>query len=105
MELACCDGGVCCVCSEACKKDPRCEFYFSIDSDVALTNPDTLRILIEENKSVLPRAAPPAGGEAAGAPLMLSSLQVRHRAHVVQTREAVEQLLGGAESRGLLLQI
>ncbi|TNM93932.1 hypothetical protein fugu_002108 [Takifugu bimaculatus] len=39
--------------AEACKKDPRCEFYFSIDSDVALTNPDTLRILIEENKSVI----------------------------------------------------
>lgn len=42
-----------CLCSEACKKDPECEFYFSMDSDVALTNPDTLRILIEENKSVL----------------------------------------------------
>lgn len=52
-ELASSDGGVC-LCSEACKKDPRCEFYFSIDSDVALTNPDTLRILIEENRSVLP---------------------------------------------------
>lgn len=39
-------------CSEACKKDPDCDYYFSIDSDVALTNPDTLRILIEENKCV-----------------------------------------------------
>ncbi|XP_036967082.1 multifunctional procollagen lysine hydroxylase and glycosyltransferase LH3 [Acanthopagrus latus] len=38
---------------EACKKDPECDYYFSIDSDVALTNPDTLRILIEENKSVI----------------------------------------------------
>ncbi|CAB1440196.1 unnamed protein product [Pleuronectes platessa] len=38
---------------EACKKDPACDYYFSIDSDVALTNPDTLRILIEENKSVI----------------------------------------------------
>uniref|UniRef100_A0A4W6BTW8 procollagen-lysine 5-dioxygenase n=1 Tax=Lates calcarifer TaxID=8187 RepID=A0A4W6BTW8_LATCA len=38
---------------EACKKDPDCDYYFSIDSDVALTNPDTLRILIEENKSVI----------------------------------------------------
>uniref|UniRef100_A0A8C2ZV89 procollagen-lysine 5-dioxygenase n=1 Tax=Cyclopterus lumpus TaxID=8103 RepID=A0A8C2ZV89_CYCLU len=37
----------------ACKKDPECDYYFSIDSDVALTNPDTLRILIEENKSVI----------------------------------------------------
>lgn len=41
------------VCSEACKKDPECDYYFSIDSNVALTNPDTLRILIEENKYVL----------------------------------------------------
>ncbi|XP_019964065.2 multifunctional procollagen lysine hydroxylase and glycosyltransferase LH3 isoform X1 [Paralichthys olivaceus] len=38
---------------EACKKDPACDYYFSIDSGVALTNPDTLRILIEENKSVI----------------------------------------------------
>uniref|UniRef100_A0A8C4GN35 procollagen-lysine 5-dioxygenase n=1 Tax=Dicentrarchus labrax TaxID=13489 RepID=A0A8C4GN35_DICLA len=37
----------------ACKKDPQCDYYFSIDSDVALTNVDTLRILIEENKSVI----------------------------------------------------
>lgn len=40
------------VCSEVCKKDPECDYYFSIDSDVALTNPDILRILIEENKYV-----------------------------------------------------
>ncbi|CAI5669840.1 unnamed protein product [Oreochromis niloticus] len=38
---------------EVCKKDPECDYYFSIDSDVALTNPDILRILIEENKSVI----------------------------------------------------
>ncbi|KAG7236230.1 hypothetical protein INR49_001146 [Caranx melampygus] len=38
---------------EACRKDPECDYYFSIDSEVALTNPDTLRILIEENKSVI----------------------------------------------------
>ncbi|XP_068444169.1 multifunctional procollagen lysine hydroxylase and glycosyltransferase LH3 [Clinocottus analis] len=38
---------------EACRKDLQCDYYFSIDSDVALTNPDTLRILIEENKSVI----------------------------------------------------
>uniref|UniRef100_A0A8B9LW70 procollagen-lysine 5-dioxygenase n=1 Tax=Astyanax mexicanus TaxID=7994 RepID=A0A8B9LW70_ASTMX len=41
------------VCQEGCRKDPSCGYYFSIDSDVALTNPDTLRILIEENKSVI----------------------------------------------------
>ncbi|XP_056299129.1 multifunctional procollagen lysine hydroxylase and glycosyltransferase LH3 [Pseudoliparis swirei] len=38
---------------EACKKDPQCDYYFSIDSDVALTNRDTLRTLIQENKSVV----------------------------------------------------
>uniref|UniRef100_A0A8C1NI95 procollagen-lysine 5-dioxygenase n=1 Tax=Cyprinus carpio TaxID=7962 RepID=A0A8C1NI95_CYPCA len=38
---------------EACKKDVSCDYFFSIDSDVALTNPDVLRILIEENKSVI----------------------------------------------------
>uniref|UniRef100_A0A096LV87 Procollagen-lysine, 2-oxoglutarate 5-dioxygenase 3 n=1 Tax=Poecilia formosa TaxID=48698 RepID=A0A096LV87_POEFO len=38
---------------EACQKNPGCDYFFSIDSDVALTNPDTLRILIEENKSVI----------------------------------------------------
>ncbi|XP_048885133.1 multifunctional procollagen lysine hydroxylase and glycosyltransferase LH3 [Brienomyrus brachyistius] len=38
---------------EACRKDPTCDYYFSIDSDVALINPDTLRILIEENKPVI----------------------------------------------------
>lgn len=40
-----------CVSREACQKDPECEYYFSLDSDVALTNPDTLRILMEENRS------------------------------------------------------
>ncbi|KAJ4945105.1 hypothetical protein JOQ06_013643 [Pogonophryne albipinna] len=38
---------------EACKKDLGCDYYFSIDSDVALINADALRILIEENKPVI----------------------------------------------------
>uniref|UniRef100_A0A8C2HDP5 procollagen-lysine 5-dioxygenase n=1 Tax=Cyprinus carpio TaxID=7962 RepID=A0A8C2HDP5_CYPCA len=38
---------------QACKKDDSCDYFFSIDSDVALINPDILRILIEENKSVI----------------------------------------------------
>lgn len=38
---------------EACRKDPVCDYYFSIDSDVALINPNALRILIQENKSVI----------------------------------------------------
>uniref|UniRef100_A0AAY4BPB0 procollagen-lysine 5-dioxygenase n=1 Tax=Denticeps clupeoides TaxID=299321 RepID=A0AAY4BPB0_9TELE len=37
----------------ACRKDPSCDYYFSVDSEVALTNPDVLRILIEENKPVI----------------------------------------------------
>ncbi|XP_047242064.1 multifunctional procollagen lysine hydroxylase and glycosyltransferase LH3 [Girardinichthys multiradiatus] len=38
---------------EACQKNPECDYYFSIDSDVGLTNPDTLTILMEENKPVI----------------------------------------------------
>ncbi|KAJ3585418.1 hypothetical protein NHX12_014137 [Muraenolepis orangiensis] len=38
---------------EACKKNPDCDYYFSIDSDVAVVNRDILRILIEENKPVI----------------------------------------------------
>ncbi|XP_037832688.1 multifunctional procollagen lysine hydroxylase and glycosyltransferase LH3 [Kryptolebias marmoratus] len=38
---------------EACQKNPECGYYFSVDSDVALINPDILRILMEENKSVI----------------------------------------------------
>ncbi|XP_067117894.1 multifunctional procollagen lysine hydroxylase and glycosyltransferase LH3 [Osmerus mordax] len=38
---------------EACKKDVECDYYFSIDADVAVVNPDILRILIEENKPVI----------------------------------------------------
>uniref|UniRef100_A0AAZ3NS91 PLOD1-3-like GT domain-containing protein n=1 Tax=Oncorhynchus tshawytscha TaxID=74940 RepID=A0AAZ3NS91_ONCTS len=38
---------------EACKKDSQCDYYFSIDADVVIVNPDVLRILIEENKSVI----------------------------------------------------
>ncbi|TRY64766.1 hypothetical protein DNTS_027664 [Danionella cerebrum] len=38
---------------EACRKDISCDYFFSIDSDVALINPDVLRILMEENKSVI----------------------------------------------------
>ncbi|XP_033839766.1 multifunctional procollagen lysine hydroxylase and glycosyltransferase LH3 isoform X1 [Periophthalmus magnuspinnatus] len=37
----------------ACQKDPGCDYFFSIDSDVALTNPDTLRLLIQENRPVI----------------------------------------------------
>ncbi|XP_041094358.1 multifunctional procollagen lysine hydroxylase and glycosyltransferase LH3-like [Polyodon spathula] len=38
---------------DSCRRDPRCDYYLSIDADVALVNPETLKILIEENKSVI----------------------------------------------------
>ncbi|XP_028298229.1 multifunctional procollagen lysine hydroxylase and glycosyltransferase LH3 isoform X4 [Gouania willdenowi] len=47
------EGGARTMAVEVCVKDPSCDYYFSMDSDVALTNPDTLRILIEENKPVI----------------------------------------------------
>nr|XP_023700716.1 procollagen-lysine,2-oxoglutarate 5-dioxygenase 3-like isoform X2 [Paramormyrops kingsleyae] len=37
----------------SCRQDPMCAYYFSIDADVALVNPDALRILIEENKPII----------------------------------------------------
>ncbi|XP_043932935.1 multifunctional procollagen lysine hydroxylase and glycosyltransferase LH3 isoform X2 [Protopterus annectens] len=36
-----------------CRQDPECDYYFSLDADVGITNPETLRILIEENKKVI----------------------------------------------------
>ncbi|XP_064231780.1 multifunctional procollagen lysine hydroxylase and glycosyltransferase LH3 isoform X3 [Aotus nancymaae] len=38
---------------DMCRQDPECEFYFSLDADAVLTNPQTLRILIEENRKVI----------------------------------------------------
>ncbi|XP_056155998.1 multifunctional procollagen lysine hydroxylase and glycosyltransferase LH3 [Lampris incognitus] len=38
---------------EACKKNPECDFYLSMDSEVALINPDMIRILMEENKPII----------------------------------------------------
>ncbi|XP_063001547.1 procollagen-lysine,2-oxoglutarate 5-dioxygenase 1 [Elgaria multicarinata webbii] len=39
--------------ADLCRQDPKCEYYFSLDAEVALKNPDTLRILIERNKFVI----------------------------------------------------
>ncbi|XP_057899064.1 multifunctional procollagen lysine hydroxylase and glycosyltransferase LH3-like, partial [Melospiza georgiana] len=36
-----------------CRRDPRCELYLSLDSDVALSDPGVLRALIEQNRQVL----------------------------------------------------
>lgn len=38
---------------DMCRQDPECEFYFSLDADAVLTNLQTLRILIEENRKVI----------------------------------------------------
>uniref|UniRef100_A0AAZ3Q9F5 procollagen-lysine 5-dioxygenase n=1 Tax=Oncorhynchus tshawytscha TaxID=74940 RepID=A0AAZ3Q9F5_ONCTS len=35
-----------------CRKDPGCDFYLSMDTDVMLTNRQTLKILIEQNRGV-----------------------------------------------------
>ncbi|POI24413.1 hypothetical protein CIB84_011837, partial [Bambusicola thoracicus] len=38
---------------DLCRKDPDCDYYFSMDAEVVLKNTETLRILIEQNKSVI----------------------------------------------------
>ncbi|XP_054893141.1 procollagen-lysine,2-oxoglutarate 5-dioxygenase 2 isoform X2 [Poeciliopsis prolifica] len=38
---------------DLCRKDASCGYYFSIDSDVMLTNQQTLKLLIEQNRKVI----------------------------------------------------
>ncbi|OXB64355.1 hypothetical protein ASZ78_009938 [Callipepla squamata] len=38
---------------DLCRKDPDCDYYFSLDAEVVLKNTETLRILIEQNKMVI----------------------------------------------------
>ncbi|KAM4605913.1 procollagen-lysine,2-oxoglutarate 5-dioxygenase 2 isoform 2-T2 [Polymixia lowei] len=38
---------------DLCRKDARCDYYFSIDSDVMLTNRQTLKVLIEQNRKII----------------------------------------------------
>nr|XP_054503682.1 procollagen-lysine,2-oxoglutarate 5-dioxygenase 1 [Agelaius phoeniceus] len=38
---------------DLCRKDPDCDYYFSLDAEVVLKNKETLRILIEQNKLVI----------------------------------------------------
>ncbi|CAL8319754.1 unnamed protein product [Boreogadus saida] len=38
---------------DLCRKDSSCGYYFSIDSDVMLTNRQTLKVLIEQNRKVI----------------------------------------------------
>ncbi|XP_026549940.1 procollagen-lysine,2-oxoglutarate 5-dioxygenase 1-like [Notechis scutatus] len=38
------------LCMNLCKQNPACEYYFSLDAEVVLKNPDTLQVLMEQNK-------------------------------------------------------
>ncbi|XP_019731615.1 procollagen-lysine,2-oxoglutarate 5-dioxygenase 2 isoform X2 [Hippocampus comes] len=38
---------------DLCRQDATCDFYFSIDSDVMLTNAQTLKLLIEQNRKII----------------------------------------------------
>ncbi|XP_056155330.1 procollagen-lysine,2-oxoglutarate 5-dioxygenase 2 isoform X2 [Lampris incognitus] len=38
---------------DLCRKDAKCDYYFSIDSDVMLTNQQTLKSLIEQNRKII----------------------------------------------------
>uniref|UniRef100_A0A8C0X325 Procollagen-lysine,2-oxoglutarate 5-dioxygenase 1 n=1 Tax=Castor canadensis TaxID=51338 RepID=A0A8C0X325_CASCN len=39
--------------ADLCRQDRTCTYYFSVDADVALTEPDSLQLLIEQNKNVI----------------------------------------------------
>ncbi|KAA0704961.1 Procollagen-lysine,2-oxoglutarate 5-dioxygenase 2 [Triplophysa tibetana] len=38
---------------DLCRKDPLCDYYFSIDADVMLTNRQTLKLLMEQNRKII----------------------------------------------------
>ncbi|XP_040283981.1 procollagen-lysine,2-oxoglutarate 5-dioxygenase 2 isoform X2 [Bufo bufo] len=38
---------------DICRQDKQCDYYFSLDADVALTNPKTLKLLIEQNRKII----------------------------------------------------
>ncbi|XP_056420797.1 procollagen-lysine,2-oxoglutarate 5-dioxygenase 2 isoform X2 [Hyla sarda] len=38
---------------DICRQDSECNYYFSLDADVALTNPQTLKLLIEQNRKII----------------------------------------------------
>uniref|UniRef100_A0A8C9RGF4 procollagen-lysine 5-dioxygenase n=1 Tax=Scleropages formosus TaxID=113540 RepID=A0A8C9RGF4_SCLFO len=38
---------------DLCRRDVECDFYFSMDSDVTLTNGAALRLLIEQNRKII----------------------------------------------------
>lgn len=38
---------------DLCRQDETCDYYFSVDASVVLTNPDTLYMLIQENRKII----------------------------------------------------
>lgn len=38
---------------DICRQDTTCDFYFSVDAEVVITNPDILKVLIGENRKVI----------------------------------------------------
>uniref|UniRef100_A0A8C5I2X3 procollagen-lysine 5-dioxygenase n=1 Tax=Gouania willdenowi TaxID=441366 RepID=A0A8C5I2X3_GOUWI len=38
---------------DICRQDATCDYYFSIDSDVMLTNRQTIKLLIEQNRKII----------------------------------------------------
>ncbi|XP_029435184.1 procollagen-lysine,2-oxoglutarate 5-dioxygenase 1 isoform X2 [Rhinatrema bivittatum] len=38
---------------DMCRQDSDCEYYFSLDAEISLNNLDTLKILMEQNKSII----------------------------------------------------
>ncbi|TRY58499.1 hypothetical protein DNTS_004915 [Danionella cerebrum] len=38
---------------DVCRRDLSCDYYFSIDADVVLTNRQTLKLLVEQNRKIL----------------------------------------------------
>uniref|UniRef100_A0A8D0DWG2 procollagen-lysine 5-dioxygenase n=1 Tax=Salvator merianae TaxID=96440 RepID=A0A8D0DWG2_SALMN len=38
---------------DICRQNDECDYYFSIDADVVLTNPKILRLLIEQNRKII----------------------------------------------------
>ncbi|XP_018425244.1 PREDICTED: procollagen-lysine,2-oxoglutarate 5-dioxygenase 2 [Nanorana parkeri] len=38
---------------DICRQDEQCDYYFNIDADVVVTNPKTLKILIEQNRKII----------------------------------------------------
>ncbi|XP_068199821.1 procollagen-lysine,2-oxoglutarate 5-dioxygenase 2 isoform X2 [Antennarius striatus] len=38
---------------DLCRQNAKCDYYFSIDSDVMLTNRQTLKLLIEQNRKII----------------------------------------------------